>query len=67
MSSINPSPQMAAPAAPAKATPPHRSLGWKLIHSTNSLMVHFAGTRVFPLWAILEHQGRKSGRTFRPP
>jgi deazaflavin-dependent oxidoreductase (nitroreductase family) len=22
---------------------------------------------VFPLWAILEHQGRKSGRSFRTP
>jgi deazaflavin-dependent oxidoreductase (nitroreductase family) len=67
MSVTNPNPQLAVPAAPGQALPAHRSLGWKIIHSTNSLMVHFAGTRVFPLWAVLEHQGRKSGRRFRTP
>jgi deazaflavin-dependent oxidoreductase (nitroreductase family) len=67
MSAINPSPPLTTSAAGDKAAPPRRSVGWKLIHSTNSFMVHFAGSRVFPLWAILEHQGRRSGRSFRTP
>lgn len=54
-----------APGRPTPAT--HRSLSWKLIHSTNGLMAHFAGTRVFPLWGIIEHRGRKSGRAFATP
>jgi deazaflavin-dependent oxidoreductase (nitroreductase family) len=67
MSAIHPDPSLAASAPGDKPATPHRSLGWKLTHSTNSLMVHFAGTRVFPLWAIIEHKGRKSGRTFKTP
>jgi len=33
----------------------------------NPLIMRLAGTRWFPLYAILEHRGRRSGRPFRTP
>jgi len=30
----------------------------------NSLMLRFAGTRFFPLYGVIEHRGRRSGRIF---
>jgi deazaflavin-dependent oxidoreductase (nitroreductase family) len=46
----------------AKPTIAHR-----LIRASGPVMSPFAGRRFFPLWAILEHQGRKSGRHFSTP
>ncbi len=67
MSAINSTPPLTAPAAAEKAAPARPSLARRLIHSTNGLMTHFSGTRLFPLWGVLEHRGRKSGRVFRTP
>lgn len=33
----------------------------------NKLAVHLAGRRVAPMWALVEHTGRTSGRTYRTP
>lgn len=30
----------------------------------NSLVLRFAGTRFFPLYGVIEHRGRRSGRIF---
>lgn len=30
----------------------------------NSLMLRFAGTRFFPLYGVIEHRGRRTGRIF---
>jgi deazaflavin-dependent oxidoreductase (nitroreductase family) len=68
MSASNPGSPLPATAPDArKPAPPRRSLAWKLIRSTNSLMAHFSGTRFIPLWAILEHEGRTSGRSYETP
>jgi len=39
----------------------------RITRSTNPLAVRFAGSRWFPLWAVLRHTGRKSGRQFATP
>lgn len=33
----------------------------------NRVAVHLAGRRWFPLWAVLRHRGRKSGRPYSVP
>jgi|SRR5579864_4271895 len=33
----------------------------------NPLAMLFAGTRIFPLYGVLEHQGRRSGKVFHTP
>src|SRR5258708_1484790 len=33
----------------------------------NRVILPLAGTRLMPLYGILEHRGRKSGKTFRTP
>ena len=33
----------------------------------NSLMLRFAGRRFFPLYGVIEHRGRRSGRIFHTP
>jgi deazaflavin-dependent oxidoreductase (nitroreductase family) len=33
----------------------------------NKLVLPLAGTRVMPLYGILEHRGRRSGKTYRTP
>jgi deazaflavin-dependent oxidoreductase (nitroreductase family) len=33
----------------------------------NPLAMLFAGTRVFPLYGVLEHRGRRSGKVFHTP
>ena len=33
----------------------------------NQLAVKVAGSRFFPLWAAVEHRGRRSGRTYTTP
>jgi hypothetical protein len=33
----------------------------------NSLVLLFAGTRFFPLYGVIEHRGRRSGRIFHTP
>jgi deazaflavin-dependent oxidoreductase (nitroreductase family) len=33
----------------------------------NPLAMRLAGTRIFPLYGVLEHRGRRSGKQFRTP
>ena len=33
----------------------------------NRLTLRFAGTRFFPLYGVIEHRGRRSGRIFHTP
>lgn len=33
----------------------------------NPLALLFAGTRIFPLYGVIKHRGRKSGKEFRTP
>src|SRR6478672_10189303 len=33
----------------------------------NPLVLAFAGTRLMPLYGVLEHRGRRSGKTFHTP
>jgi deazaflavin-dependent oxidoreductase (nitroreductase family) len=33
----------------------------------NSQLARFAGSKYVPLWALLRHEGRRSGRTFSTP
>lgn len=33
----------------------------------NRFTLTFAGTRIFPLYGVLEHRGRRSGKIFRTP
>ena len=40
---------------------------WRLVGATNSLMVRMAGRRWNPVFAVVEHHGRKSGRLYRAP
>jgi deazaflavin-dependent oxidoreductase (nitroreductase family) len=52
---------------PATTSTPKPTIAHRLIRATGPIMSPFAGRRFFPLWAILEHRGRKSGRLYRIP
>ena len=53
--------------APATTAMPKLTIAHRLIRATGPIMSPFAGRRFFPLWAILEHRGRKSGKLYRTP
>ena len=40
---------------------------WRVSGATNPLMVRMAGRRWNPVFAVVEHVGRKSGRLYRAP
>src|SRR6266498_2324027 len=46
----------APPAAPRAA-----------IRLFNPIAMRLAGTRLLPLWGVIEHRGRRTGKTFRTP
>jgi deazaflavin-dependent oxidoreductase (nitroreductase family) len=48
-------------------TPRFGGVLWRIVGSTNSLMVHLAGKRWNPIFAVVEHHGRKSGRRYAAP
>jgi deazaflavin-dependent oxidoreductase (nitroreductase family) len=33
----------------------------------NPIAMRFAGTRIFPLYGVIQHRGRRSGKLFRTP
>ena len=39
----------------------------RLTHLFNPIVLRLAGTRLAPFYAVLEHTGRHSGKTFRTP
>jgi deazaflavin-dependent oxidoreductase (nitroreductase family) len=49
------------------ASAPRRTTFLSLTRIFNKLVIPFAGTRVMPLYGILEHRGRRSGKVFRTP
>ena len=51
-----------APAPARKRKPPAR-----LVKLTSPLAVRMAGRKLFPLWAVLRHRGRKSGKDYTIP
>jgi deazaflavin-dependent oxidoreductase (nitroreductase family) len=51
----------------AEARPARKSLAARFTVWTGPLAVRFSGRRWFPLWGLLEHRGRKSGRLHRTP
>jgi deazaflavin-dependent oxidoreductase (nitroreductase family) len=57
MASTHPSSMQKAPAGGIRA----------VTHLFNPLAMLLAGTRLFPLYAVLEHRGRRSGKLFRTP
>ena len=40
---------------------------WRIFGASNSLMVHFAGSRWNPVFAVVEQRGRKTGRLYSAP
>jgi len=51
-----------APAPARNRKPPAR-----LVKLTSPLALRLAGRKVFPLWAVLRHRGRKSGKDYAIP
>ena len=40
---------------------------WRLVRRTTALMLPFAGHRWNPIFAVLEHRGRRTGRQYATP
>jgi deazaflavin-dependent oxidoreductase (nitroreductase family) len=52
---------------PPAAITPKRSLFGQFTHLFNRFVLTFAGTPLMPLYGVLEHRGRRSGRVFYIP
>jgi deazaflavin-dependent oxidoreductase (nitroreductase family) len=50
----------------AATPPPHRAV-LALTRVFNPLVLQLAGTRLLPLYGVLQHRGRRSGKAFRTP
>lgn len=52
----------------SEAAPPRfGGIFWGLARATNGLMIRFAGQRWNPIFSVVEHVGRKSGRRYAAP
>jgi deazaflavin-dependent oxidoreductase (nitroreductase family) len=40
---------------------------WRIVGVTNPLMLPFAGKRWNPVFAVVEHRGRRTGRVYKAP
>lgn len=40
---------------------------WRFVRLTAPLVAFFAGRRFFPVWAIVQHRGRRTGRELSVP
>ncbi len=58
---------MTSETSPSETAPTARRSVPRVARISNPLMVRFAGHRWFPLWAVVEHRGRKSGRAYEIP
>ena len=58
---------MPATAADRASPPSARGAPRGAIRLFNPLAVRLAGTRLLPLWGVLEHRGRRTGKVFRTP
>lgn len=55
------------PRVGAHAAPPRfGGIFWGLARSTTGLMIRFAGHRWNPIFSVVEHVGRRSGRRYAP-
>src|SRR5919201_722126 len=54
-------------ASTTASAPRLRSAFLNFTRAFNKMTLSFAGTRVMPLYGILEHRGRRSGKFFRTP
>ena len=48
-------------------TPPSHSALLSATRLFNPLVLHLAGTRLLPLYGVMQHRGRRSGKAFRTP
>jgi len=56
------------PRVGSHAAPPRfGGIFWSLARSTNGLMIRFAGHRWNPIFAVVEHVGRRSGGPYAAP
>ena len=55
------------PVAGSASEPRFGGMLWRMARWTNPLMVRFAGHRWNPIFAVVEHVGRKSGRRYAAP
>jgi deazaflavin-dependent oxidoreductase (nitroreductase family) len=46
---------------------PRKNFVLSLSHFLNPVMMLFAGTRLMPLYGVIQHRGRRSGKAFRTP
>ena len=53
--------------APVVAKPRFGGLLWKMSRATTSLTLPLAGKRWNPIFAVVEHRGRKTGRAYAAP
>ena len=54
-------------AAVRAGAPQERKAPRGMIRLFNPLALRLAGTRLLPLWGVLEHRGRRTGTAFRTP
>jgi deazaflavin-dependent oxidoreductase (nitroreductase family) len=59
-------PRIVTPTEPAPR-PRFGGILWRIVRVTNPVMLPLAGTRWNPIFAVLEHRGRKSGRRYATP
>jgi deazaflavin-dependent oxidoreductase (nitroreductase family) len=58
---------MIAASTPTKQEPRFGGILWRLARRTTAVMLPFAGHRWNPVFAVLEHRGRRSGRIYEAP
>ncbi len=58
--------QASAPHGTSHGVPP-ASRSWRFARVTAPLARRLAGRRFFPLWAVVQHRGRRSGRALSVP
>lgn len=58
---------MIATTSPTAREPRFRGVLWWLARRTTALMLPFAGHRWNPVFAVLEHRGRRTGRRYQAP
>jgi deazaflavin-dependent oxidoreductase (nitroreductase family) len=53
--------------SPTTRDPRFGGILWRLVRRTTALMLPFAGHRWNPVFAVLEHRGRRTGRQYATP
>lgn len=53
--------------SPTTGEPRFGGILWRLARRTTALMLPFAGQRWNPVFAVLEHRGRRTGRQYEAP